>query len=283
MKILHLSDLHFQAEYPVKRWPRLGWRRIAAQAEFRLLRRRLLFLRVAEVVASILEAAERLGVEHIVVSGDLTALALPEEFEAARAALTPWLGRMTVVPGNHDRYTPAAARERAFEKAFAPALSSDLPELCREDVFPVVKLIGEEVAVIGLNSARVPPVPGLAAGFVGRAQREALVEISRHPALRGRALLLAVHHAPLRPSGWPDLPTHGLLDGRRVLALAAAAGAVALCHGHIHQRYRLAGPGRLGIFCAGSSTEAGMEGYWLFDVDRSGLHSAQAIRITPPL
>lgn len=279
MKILHLSDLHFQVECPVSRWLELGWRRVAAQAEFRLLRRRLLFLDVERTVGRILADAERLGVDHLVVSGDLTALALPEEFAAARAALAPWEKRMTIIPGNHDRYTPAAARERAFERAFEHALASDLPEYRCDGPFPTVRLIGDEVAVIGLCSARVPPVPGIAAGWVGRAQRRALASILADPRVRGRASILAVHHAPFRPGGWPDLPTHGLLDARAVLSVAWRGGAVALCHGHIHERYRVEGPGRLAIFGAGSSTEAGLEGYWLLDVDRRGLRGSEAVKL----
>jgi len=56
---------------------------------------------------------------------------------------------------------------------------------------------------------------------------------------------------------------------------------VALCHGHIHHRYRVSCPAGLPIFCAGSSTQAGMEGYWLFDVGASGLRSAQAVQLAP--
>jgi 3',5'-cyclic AMP phosphodiesterase CpdA len=279
MKILHLSDLHFQTEYPFRSWLSLGWRRIAAQAEFGLLGRGKLFARVGEVVAQILAAAERLGVEHLVVSGDLTALALPQEFEAAREALSSWSDRMTIVPGNHDRYTPAAARDAAFERAFDAALRSDLPEHRAEGAFPTVRLLGEEVAVVGLSSARVPLFPGIAAGFVGTRQREALARILADRRVRDRAVLVAVHHAPLRPSARADFPTHGLLDGGKILALAATAGVFALCHGHIHERYRLAGPGRLSLFCAGSSTQAGQEGFWLFDIARTGIRSAEAIRV----
>ncbi len=279
MKILHLSDLHFQAEYPLRRWLRLGWRRLAAQVEFRLLRRAALFSRVGQVVSSILASAESLGVQHLIVSGDITALALPEEFEAASAALSNWSGRMTIVPGNHDRYTPASAREEAFERAFPQALRSDLPEYCREGAFPVVRLVGSDVAVVGLSSARVPPVPGLAAGYVGRAQLDAVEALSLDERLRGRSILLAVHHAPLRPSARPDFPTHGLLDGRRLIALAERIGVPALCHGHIHERYRIQRPGGLSLFCAGSSTQTGREGYWLLDVDRSGVRSCEAIRV----
>ncbi len=282
MKILHISDLHFQSECPVSRWPSLGWRRVAAQTEFRLLGRRKLFLKVAETVRLLLAEATRLGAEHLIVSGDLTALALPEEFEAARAALAPWGDRLSIIPGNHDRYTPQAARDQLFEKAFGESLGSDLPEHCREGVFPIVKLLRDDVAIIGLSSARVPLMPGIAAGWVGDAQREALAAILRDRRVQGRGVLLTVHHAPLRPSGRPDMPTHGLLDAPKVMELASAAGAVGICHGHIHRRYRIAGPGRLSIFGAGSSTQAGIEGYWLLDVDRSGLRSAEAVRLTTP-
>ncbi|MHB1845675.1 MAG: metallophosphoesterase family protein [Deltaproteobacteria bacterium] len=279
MRILHISDLHFQGDCPLSRWPALGWRRVVAQTEFRLLGRRRLFLRVRETVARLLAEADRLEVDHLLVSGDLTALSLPEEFEAAREALMPWRGRMTIVPGNHDRYTPEASRARLFEQAFEQALVSDMPEHRREGVFPVVKLIGEDAAVIGLCSARVPPMPGIAAGWLGRSQLAGLSAALGDPRLAGRAILAAVHHAPFRPNGQRDMPQHGLWDGPELLALLAGAKATALCHGHIHRRYRLPGPGAVSIFCAGSSTQAGMEGYWVLDVAAGGLRSAEAVRL----
>ncbi len=279
MRLLHMSDLHFQADCPVRRWPALGWRRVAAQTEFRLLGRRKLFLRVEETVAKLLDEADRLRVDHLVVSGDLTALALPEEFEAASAALGRWRDRMTIVPGNHDRYTPAAARELLFERAFERSLVPDLPEHRREGAFPGVKLVGEELAVIGLSSARVPPMPGIAAGLVGAAQLDGLRAALHDPRLSNRAVVLVVHHAPLRPSGRRDMPQHGLWDAPKLLEIAAAAGVAAICHGHIHDRFRVVGPGKVSIFGAGSSSQAGMEGYWLLELDRSGLLSAEAVRL----
>ena len=49
-----------------------------------------------------------LDADHILITGDLTTTALPAEFQAARAALADWLddpARVTIIPGNHDRYT----------------------------------------------------------------------------------------------------------------------------------------------------------------------------------
>jgi 3',5'-cyclic AMP phosphodiesterase CpdA len=252
---------------------------VVAQTEFRLLGRRKLFARVAETVAQLLAEADRLGVGHVLASGDFTALALPEEFQAARQALAGWRGRLTVIPGNHDRYTPQAARDLLFEHAFEEDLRSDLPEHRREGAYPLVKFLGAAVALVGLSSARVPIMPGVALGWVGAAQRDGLTAALADLKQRGRRAVVTVHHGPLRASGQPDRPTHGLRDGAEVMEIAARGGAVALCHGHIHHRYRVPGPGGLPVFCAGSSTQAGMEGYWLLDVDGTGLRSAEAVRL----
>ncbi len=279
LRLFHVSDLHFQAEAPPLRWLTLGWRRAFARASYVVGGRRRLFLHVAETVQRLLVEAERLRADHLLVTGDLTTLALPAEFEAARAALSGWADRMTIIPGNHDRYTPDAGRGRYFEQAFGGLLGSALPELRAEDEYPFVKLLGEEVAVVGLCSARVPPSPGVALGWVGEPQRRALDAILRHPRLENRAKVVLMHHGPFRRDGRPDHLRHGLRDARAVLETAARAGAVAVCHGHIHHRYRVDGPGDLSIFCAGSSTQAGREGYWLYEVDRSGLKSAEAVTL----
>jgi hypothetical protein len=266
MRVMHISDLHFQADIPLSRFPTLGWRRLLAQAEYRMLGRRDRFLEVASTVKRLLQEAERLKVDHLLVSGDITALALPEEFEEARASLESWSGRMTILPGNHDRYTPQAARDLLFERAFGKELGSDLPDLCREGYYPFVKLLGVDAALVALSSARVPLTPGIAAGWVGKKQRGALAAILADRRMKDRAVLVSVHHAPLRRNGRPDRITHGLLDGRLVLAISAAGGALGLCHGHIHHRYRMDGPGHPPIFCAGSSTQKGREGYWLYEL-----------------
>jgi predicted phosphodiesterase len=279
MRVMHISDLHFQADIPLRRFPRLGWRRLLAQTEYRLLGRRKRFLLVPSTVARLLEEAARLRVDHLLVSGDLTALALREEFEAARVALQSWRGRMTILPGNHDVYTPAAARERLFEGTFEQELRSDLPEYCREGPYPVVKLLGDDAALVALSSARVPLCPGIAAGWVGDAQRKALAAILGDSRITQRAVLVSVHHGPFRPSGQRDRITHGLVDGREVLSVAAKGGALGLCHGHIHHRYRLQASSGIPVFCAGSSTQKGREGYWVYELGGRALRSAEAVSL----
>lgn len=281
MRLFHISDLHFQADVPVRRWATLGWRRLVAQAEYRLLGRRERFADVSGTVQRLLAEATAFHADHLLVSGDLTALALPEEFEAARQALAGWSGRMTILPGNHDRYTPAAARAELFEQAFAAELRSDLPGFAREGIYPLVKLVGQDAAIIGLSSARVPLMPGIAAGWVGKGQRQGLGELLAHPELKARSVFVACHHAPFRRDGRPDRPNHGLVDAAPLLAVLARGGAVGLGHGHIHQRYRVDRAGLPPVFCAGSSTERGRHGFFRYQIEPGRL-AAEAVFLSPP-
>ena len=266
MRLFHISDLHFQADIPLSRFPLLGWRRLAAQAEYRLLKRRERFRDVPQAVDRLLAQATAWGADHLLVSGDLTALALPEEFDEARQHLEPWFGRMTIIPGNHDRYTPEAARQRLFEKAFGSELRSDVDGFETEGSFPVVKLVGTEAAVIGLSSARVPLSPGFAAGWIGKTQRRGLASLLALPELKRRAVFVACHHAPFRRDGRADRLNHGLVDARQLIVLLEAGGALGLGHGHIHQRYRLEGSAKVPIFCAGSGTELGRGGSFRYEL-----------------
>jgi hypothetical protein len=111
----------------------------------------------------------------------------------------------------------------------------------------------------------VPRFPGMSYGVIGKPQLAALERIVAHPRLRGRAVLVAVHHAPYKANGRPDRLSHGLVDAEDLLALLPGP-RFAVLHGHIHHRFHHpATAGRPHIFGAGSSTEAGDEGYWVIE------------------
>jgi 3',5'-cyclic AMP phosphodiesterase CpdA len=270
VRILHLSDVHVQADYDRHSWGRIGWRRAVAQLELKVARRARRYVRAPETLAKIAAAAA--DVDHVVLSGDLTALALDEEFEGVRKALGALADRpdrLTVIPGNHDVYTPGSWRKKRFEKWFGHLLDSDLPEFQVEGPWPTVRLVGDSLAIVGLCSARTPPVPGIAAGWVGEDQLAALGRIAEHPKVKGRAIYAVVHHTPLRWDGTLDRPSHGLKDGGRLMQVAAAAGIAAILAGHIHLRYARVPPAGPALVCGGSSTSAGREGYFVLE-DRDG-------------
>jgi len=270
MLILHCSDVHITQDYSKVPWLQLGWRRWIAMLELKLGGRGKQYLQAREVLAQIAREVEEKGASHLVLSGDLTAYAMEWEFDGAREALGH-LGsdkrRCTVIPGNHDCYTPEVVAQRLFEKRFGALLESDFPEYSVENGFPVVRLLGEQAAVVALLTARVPPLPGLSYGIVGRAQRKALSAIVADPRLRGRAVLVVVHHGPLTSSGRKDKLSHRLLDSEALFRVIPGP-RFALLHGHIHRRYyHPPTEGRPHIFCAGSSTQKGREGYWLIRVE----------------
>lgn len=272
MRILHISDVHVQVDYDERPWRTIGWRRVAAQIELKLARRAKRYAQAPETLARLVGEAIRHEVDHVVLSGDLTALALDEEFEGVRKALGRLADdptRLSVVPGNHDVFTPGSVRKQRFEKWFGHLLDSDLPELRGEGPWPHVRLVGDEVAVIGLCSARVPAVPGIAAGRVGPEQLEALLRICRHPRVKGRSIFVVVHHAPLRWNGRLDRRDHGLLDGAQLITACRMGGVASILCGHIHMRYTYEVQGGPLVICGGSSTWQGQEGYWLIEAGRN--------------
>jgi len=164
---------------------------------------------------------------------------------------------------------------RRFERHFGELLRSDLPAYVGATGYPLVRLVGSGLAVVGLDSTRLAPVPGLAFGSLGSHQLRALSRLVDDPAVRDRHLAVLVHHAPLRESGQPDTVTHGLLDGKELLRLLSGRRC-SLHHGHIHRRYwHGADANRPDVFGAGSATEARREGYWVIDLSEDGRVSAE--------
>jgi len=280
VRILHCSDVHVTLDYSKIPLLKLGWRRWIALGELRLRGRQVAYAEAGDSIRQIVRDFRTLGADHLIVSGDLTAYALPGEFAGAKAALGELAEdplRCTIIPGNHDVYTPGAYRDRRFETTFAPLLKSDLPELAREGIWPLVRLLGEDVAIVGLKSARVPAVPGMSFGVIGRRQLGGLRDAVNDPRLKERAVVVVVHHAPLNPKGKRDKLYHGLTD-KDALFRIARGPRFAVLHGHIHRRYHHAATDtRPHLFGAGSSTQRGREGYWVIEVERGRIAGGQML------
>ena len=268
MRFLHCSDIHVTQDYARAPFLKLGWRRWLAMLEVTVGGRGNAYAQAKQTLRQIAADVEYQEADALLISGDLTGYATTDEFAEAREAL----GRVadssvtcSVIPGNHDCFTPNSERTQRFERYFGHLLASDLPEYRREGPYPYVHLKGEEAAVVGLRSARVQ-LPGFASGTIGAAQLSGLAALLADPRMLGRAVLVMVHHGPLDALGRPDSPIHGLTDGEALLKLLPGP-RFAVLHGHIHQRYHhVATAVRPHMFCAGSSTQRGQEGYWVIDV-----------------
>lgn len=208
--------------------------------------------------------------DHIAVTGDLVNLALDAEFARARA----WLesvgppDRVSLVPGNHDRYV-RATRHRFFE-AWGDYMRGDGATAGDAD-FPFLRRRGP-LALIGVSTA-VPTAPLMATGALGRTQLGALDRIldglSGSPVFR----VLLIHH-PLRSAARHKR----LTDSADVVALLKRHGVELILHGHdhIHSTMWFDGPrGRIpavGVPSA-SATARGHKpaaAYNLFSIARDG-------------
>jgi 3',5'-cyclic AMP phosphodiesterase CpdA len=272
IRILHFSDVHVQE--PVTTMPVHEFMTKRALAAVNLwVSRGRLFREVPQKLEALARFATSEGVNVAMCTGDYTALGTEAEHASARRAIEPFRvasdGYVTV-PGNHDLYLPDAVRAGRFEKHFGDLLRSDLPELVVDGAYPWVRLIGEQLALIGVNSAHANPNPFSSAGRIPDAQLEALGRVLDDARVRERFVVVMTHYGILRKGGHPDAPHHGLKNADELMRVCNRPRLM-VCHGHIHHRYAHApADGRPWLFCAGSATQRGREGAWLYELSGEG-------------
>jgi 3',5'-cyclic AMP phosphodiesterase CpdA len=233
MRLAHCTDVH------LLRWNRsvpleLGNKRAFGALNIAISRRRKLS---NDIFYHLLNAACEAGAERLLISGDLTNLALESELRHAAAILRNAPLPVIVIPGNHDAYERRAHQNRRFEHhfgAFMPgtrAPDSDYPFTWRE---------GRNLALIGVSTA-IPTAPLMATGEIGSAQLMRLEQLLDQLANEGRRRVLMIHHPPLL-----GLRRHRRLrDADALTAVLAKHGAELILCGHEHRLLEatLPGPG----------------------------------------
>ncbi len=222
MRIIHLSDVHLwrYAFNPLH----LANKRALGMFNLVVRRARKFRLeRLSDVVARI----QSLEPDHLLITGDLTTTALPTEFQAARAALATVLAnpeRVTVVPGNHDRYTTGSVRRRHFEEwfgIFAPA-----------GPYPWLRRLDEETALLGLDATRAHYT---ATGHLPAAQLHAAKQLLSESSARPRRLIVACHYPLAAPAIYErDLHHKRLINAVEVASWLESIGSHVFCCGHVH-------------------------------------------------
>jgi 3',5'-cyclic AMP phosphodiesterase CpdA len=225
-RVAHISDLHVLDLAGVPFWRFLN-KRITGYANLRLKRSHQ---HKPETLRAVCRRVKAYHPDHLVITGDITNLALETEFAAAKALLQEELGyddrRVSMVPGNHDAYTKGAALEARIEHSFGAWMKSDVNG---SNTFPFVHLRGP-LAIVGLSSA-IAQLPLLACGAVSSTQIDALRTLLNHQDLKGKTRVYLNHH-PLFDLG-KDQRSKGLKD-LDVLRSVLQEGVY--CHGHLHTR-----------------------------------------------
>ncbi len=272
IRVLHFSDVHVQE--PVTTMPvhEFITKRALAAVNLWVSRGRL-FREVPQKLEALAAFAATEGVNVAMCTGDYTALGTDLEHASARRAIEPFRAAShgyVTVPGNHDLYLPDTIREGRFEKHFGDLLRSDLPEYVVDGAYPWVRLVGDGLALVGVNSARPNPNPFSSAGCIPGAQLEALARVLDDARVRERFVVVMTHYGILRKSGKPDAHHHGLENASELMRVCNRPRLM-VCHGHIHHRYAHAPrEGRPWLFCAGSATQRGREGAWLYEFAAQG-------------
>ncbi|MCI0467237.1 MAG: metallophosphoesterase [Beijerinckiaceae bacterium] len=268
MKFLlaHLSDPHV-GPLPRPRRRELIGKRATGYLNWTRSRSRIHDMAVLAQVVADMKAHHP---SHVAVTGDVSNIGLPAEFQLARAWLET-LGtpeNVSFVPGNHDAYVRGSLADLAC--TFAPWTKG---EESAGEGFPYLRIRGG-IALIGLSSG-VPTPLFIASGFLGRRQLGAAERLLLETGRSGLIRIVLLHHPPEISASSLG---RGLVDAHSFAALIRSTGAELILHGHNHKLCltRIEGPGGLvpvvGVPSASvvRGSNRHRAGYHLFEVTGSG-------------
>lgn len=283
MRLAHCSDLHLLSlegsrilDFMNKRW--IGGLNLLTS------RGRHYHTRAFEDMVADFAPA---GVDHVVCTGDITNLALEQEFRFARERFDRiGLGAhgVTVVPGNHDTYVAHGATH--FAEIFPDYFASDPEWAWPADPadplaapWPVVRVRGP-VAVIGISTSLKTPW-FTAWGRIGPRQLARLEAVLGDERLADKVRVVAVHHPPAGRRAQSRI--RGLRDHAAFAEVLARVGAELVLHGHEHENLLETLPGPdgpipvLGIVSGTyeASRPARTARYRVFDIEGTGRRDAR--------
>lgn len=229
MKIGHISDIHWLDTTGTHLSDFLN-KRISGSINLWAGRAKI---HSKEATECALKTLKKLGCDHLIVTGDLTNLALPSEFYAVKHTLNRYFAdsEMTIVPGNHDYYTTESALARRFEQFMYPVKPGNF-DLGIEQTWPFVHII-QDVAVIALNSAQPRPW-FVAAGRLGKQQLDDLQKVLQHPEISDRLKIIAIHHHLFQVLKSPGESLRHLDDRKSFLDICLENNVRLVVHGHNH-------------------------------------------------
>lgn len=204
MEIAHISDLHFG----ISSYHDRGNERV-----------------LQEVAGS--------RMDHLIITGDVTNSGRDEEYLRAAEALKKYgllsSERLTVIPGNHDLYSPffhhfttpehvyrnfaGISRYfrfilgyglsnyrhdlKKFNSHFTPAFEGVIKDKYNFGGYPFIKVLNNEAAIIGLDSNALPGLlhnPSCSNGICDNQDYRALKQILGREELKGKIKIAAMHN-----------------------------------------------------------------------------------------
>lgn len=256
--LMHISDLHIHG-LPMNPLAYAS-KRVLGAANLILRRRRRYPRRRAEALVAHLDAQNW---DHLLITGDITQLGTRAEFERARSILNPLLARghqrVTLMPGNHDRYVPEPKGQGAFEAVFSEFIPQG--EIA-------TRQLTEHWWMVAWDSAR--PAPWLSAA--GHVRPETLSATAAWmKGLPTDAQVIVANHYPVF---FPPPHRHGihhdLVNQSAVHQWLLEHRVTLYLHGHIHHNWIHAVEGPSGVITSVNSASSTQR----LPPDRAGIESS---------
>ncbi len=276
VRLAHFSDIHITTKK--LSWQRSDWfnKRLPGWFNLRFLGRGHHFRDADPVLAALAQELRRHRPDHVIFSGDATALGFEEELAHAAALLgvngsdvLPGLA----VPGNHDYYIREVAAAGLFERYFAPWQKGERVDGAP---YPFAQRVGP-LWLVAVNSCTGNRWMWDAAGSVGPEQ------LARLPALLERLRpgprILVTHYPICLASGEPEPRYHGLRDLAALVAVAERGGICLWLHGHRHGAYYhpRCSLGPFPVICSGSATQTQSWSYGDYTIEGHHLHAIRRV------
>ena len=223
-RLIHISDIHL-GPMPRVHWRNLLSKRLTGYINWQRKRAREFFPHVLNNLTAHIRAANP---DHIIVTGDLVNLALPEEITRARA----WLkdlgsGRdVSIICGNHDAYIKDML-ETAITSWQDYLIGDDGIAVRDNSSFPILRRRGP-ISLILVNTA-LPTKPFDATGVFDQDQAEKMEKLLHQE--EGRCRIIAIHHPPFANA---TVPSKRLIGDKLFRQVVKASGADLVLHGHTH-------------------------------------------------
>ncbi|WP_074311062.1 metallophosphoesterase family protein [Singulisphaera sp. GP187] len=222
MRIIHLSDIHVW-RYAFNPLRLLNKRAVGMFSLLAGRAGRFRLERLHEVVTRVVGLAP----DHVLITGDLSTTALADEFREARSALAELLldsTRVTVIPGNHDRYTTGSVRYRLFEEWFG-MFSPPGP-------YPWLRPLDDETAILGLDATRSHLS---ARGYLPTEQLDRARALTGGSTALPKRLIVACHYPVVAPAPYAvELEPKRMTNAVEVSDWLATIGRHLYCCGHVH-------------------------------------------------
>ena len=195
----------------------------------------------------LIKCAQSVNADIAIISGDMTALSLHDEFKMARSSLKPFLVNQTsfVIAGNHDVYTKSSEKQQRFQRYFHEWMGEPITKFFGGDGDgdgDVRVLQSHGVTILGVNSVQATYIGSR--GYIRPQQLKQLEKVlSGNSVLQNQVannVILTLHYPVVDRDGrayhkqhfW-----HGISNGDELIHVLsnAAIKPKLILHGHAHK------------------------------------------------